>query len=373
MSTQQTNAGKTGRIALAMQGGGAIGAFQAGVLEVLHEAGVTIDACCASSIGAINAAIFFGNAPSRRMDRLRDFYERVSVPGAMLRDQLFTWYGGMALSSDDRRRMLAEADQNYAMSAGLPGFFTRRLAVPWTNGTGAPELASVMDMRPLLGTLDSLCDFDELNRSATRVSVVATNVATGKPRYFDNRDEALQAPMIVASGSLPPWFAAVKIGDAWYWDGSLVSAAPVHRIVETAPDDAPTTILRADLWSPDGPVPDNLTDAEIRQKNIEHGSRAAAYHDSLDESQRLKALLAHALDCIDPSRRESDPRLIEAAALAKPKPIRIVPVDYTFSQRASHYKDGQFSRAAIATHWAHGREAAQAALAAMRVPGTPDA
>ncbi|WP_250501324.1 patatin-like phospholipase family protein [Caballeronia sp. GAWG1-5s-s] len=355
--------GKRPRIALALQGGGAIGAFQAGVLEVLHDANVEIDACCGSSIGAINAAIFFGNAPEHRVDRLRQFYHRVSVPGTTLRDRMASLIGGLAFANDDFRRMLAEADQSYAISAGLPGFFTRRLAVPWTTGSEAPELASIMDMRPLYQTLASLCDFDELNRSATHVSVIAANVATGEPHYFDNRGGRLEAPMIVASGSLPPWFAAVHIGDAWYWDGSLVSAAPLQRIVETAPADVETIILRADLWTPEGQVPDNLTDAEIRQKNIEHGSRAAAYHQTFDESQRLRALLAHALDCIPAAQRQSDPQLMNAAALAGARPVRIVPVDYAFSQRESHFKDGQFTAAAIDTHWAHGREAAQAALA----------
>jgi NTE family protein len=365
MAEQDNNRGRRDRIALAMQGGGAIGAFQAGVLETLHDANITVNSCCGSSIGAINAAIFFGNTPSRRVDRLREFYHRVSIPGTAMRDQLLTFYGARALSNDDFRRVLIEADQSYAMSAGLPGFFTRRLAVPWTKGTAAPELASIMDLRPLYRTLESLCDFEELNRSGTHVSVVATNVATGKPHYFDNRDGHLLAPMIVASGSLPPWFAPVEINDAWFWDGSLVSAAPLHHIIETAPHDVQTTIFRADLWSPDGQVPDNLTDAEIRQKNIQHGSRAAAYHEALDESQRLRSLLAYALGCIEPARRQSDPQLMNAAALASATPIRIVPIDYESSQRGSHFKDGQFSRAAIETHWTHGRATAKAALEQM--------
>ncbi|MBT2792949.1 DUF3734 domain-containing protein [Paraburkholderia strydomiana] len=169
-----------------------------------------------------------------------------------------------------------------------------------------------------------------------------------------------------ASGSLPPWFAPIEIGGAWYWDGSLSSAAPLHHIVETAPADVQTTILRADLWSPDGQVPDNLSDAEIRLKNIEHGSRAAAYQEALNESQRLRSLLAYALNCIEPARRQSDPQLMNAAALATAKPIRVVPMDYESSQRGSHFKDGQFSPAAIETHSAHGREAAKAALERMQ-------
>jgi NTE family protein len=365
MAQQNDGVSKRARIAVALQGGGAIGAFQAGVLEVLHEAKIEIDACCGSSIGAINTAIFFGNPPASRVDRLREFYHRVSVPGTTMRDRMASLIGGLAFGSDYVRRMLAEADQNYAISAGLPGFFTRRLAVPWTTGSGAPELASIMDMRPLYHTLGSLCDFEELNRSLTHVSVIAANVATGRAHYFDNRGDGLSPPMIVASGSIPPWFAAVQVGDAWYWDGSLVSAAPLQRIVETSPADVETIIFRADLWSPEGQVPDNLTDAEIRQKNIEHGSRAAAFHETFDESQRLRALLAHALNRIPAEQRQSDPELMNAAALAGARPVRIVPVDYESSQLGTHFKDGQFSPAAIETHWANGRNAAQGALTQM--------
>lgn len=365
MSTSGSDKQEPGRIAVALQGGGAVGAYQAGVLEALHEANVTVDACCGSSIGAINACIYFGNAPSQRINRLREFYESVSVPGSRLRDEILTFSGSFGLFGDDVRRMLAEADQAYAMSLGLPGFFSRRLTVPWTRGHGDPGVASVMDTRPLLRTLDRLCDFDELNRSATHVSVVTTHVASGTPRYFDNREDRLDARMVVASGSLPPWFPPTEIDGAWYWDGSLVCAAPMQHLVETAPLDVGTTILRADLWSPDGPIPDNLTDSEIRQKNIEHGSRAVQYREALGESQRLKALLAHALECIDASRRESDPQLIDAAAIARAKPVEVVSVDYERSQRVSHSKDGQFSKAAIREHWTHGREAAQSALAQM--------
>jgi NTE family protein len=245
------------------------------------------------------------------------------------------FYGGCNPLSDVMRRALAEADQMNAISAGLPGLFAHRMAVHRIRGIGAPEIASVMDMGPLLRTLRNVCDFAELNRNPAHVSVVTTDVATGKARYFNNRDNSLQAPVIIASGSLPPWFAPVKIANRWYWDGSLVTAAPVEHLVETAPADVLTTILKADLWSTAAAVPDNLTEAEIRQKNIRHRSRAGAHQKTLNESQHIKLLLAYALDCIEPSRRESDPRLIDAAVHAgarRSEPCRLT----TGVPRASH-------------------------------------
>jgi len=354
------------RIALALQGGGAFGAFQAGVLEALHDAGVEIDACSGSSIGAINAALYFGNEPSRRIERLKTFWNSVSVPGSALREHaLQLWPPRGALEHRTVRRMLAEADQTYALQFGLPGFFVRRVDIPWVAGTGNPGDASVFDTQPLVRTLSNLCDFELLNRSPVQVSVVAANVATGAARYFVNHDDGLDGAMIMASGALPPWFPAVEIDGAWYWDGSLVTGAPVRHLLASASPGVSTTILRADLWSCDGPLADNLVDVDIRLKNIQHASRAAFFNETREESQRLKSLLAYALECIDGEKRQSDPQLINAAALAQPDNVRIVPVDYERSQCEAHFKDSQFGKTAIDEHWNNGRRVAEAALSQM--------
>jgi NTE family protein len=171
--------------------------------------------------------------------------------------------------------------------------------------------------------------------------------------------------MIIASRSLPLRFAPMKIANEWYLDGSLVTAAPMQHLVETAPAGLLTTILRADLWSTEGRVPDKLTDAESRQKNSQHGSRAAVHHETLNELQLIKLLFAYALDCIGPSRRQSKPRLMDAAVHVGARPIQIVAFNYLCSQRMSHCTNGPFTPAAIETDLTHGREAAKAALARM--------
>ncbi|HEY2021440.1 patatin-like phospholipase family protein [Paraburkholderia sp.] len=354
------------RITLAFQGGGAIGAFQAGVLEALHNAGVEVAACSGSSIGAINAALYFGNDPSCRVDRLKAFWRSVSVPGSALRQHaLQLWPPHRALEDQTVRRVLAETDQSYAFQVGLPGFFVRRLHIPWFTGTGNPGDASVFDTRPLSRTLSSLCDFELLNRSPVEVSVVAANLATGAARYFVNHDDGLDSAMIMASGALPPWFPAVEIDGSWYWDGSLVTGAPLRHLVSRAPAAAHTVILRADLWSCDGPLADNLVDVDIRLKNIQHASRAAFFNEAFEESQHLKSLLAYALARIDGEQRQNDPQLMNAAALAQPKNVRIVPVDYPRSQCEAHFKDSQFGETAIDEHWKNGRLAAETALSKM--------
>ncbi|WP_261541189.1 patatin-like phospholipase family protein [Burkholderia multivorans] len=198
MQTSTSTEGHRPHVALALQGGGAIGAFQAGVLEALDTAGVHIDACCGASIGAINAALFFGNEPACRIERLRAFWDAISVPDGLSHAVSAGWLLPF-IDDSTMRRALAEAEQGYAMIAGLPGFFSRRLVVPVLRGNGNPANASVFDMQPLLRTLAALCDFDRLNASSTRVSVVATHVASGDAHFFDNRDTRLDVTRIAAA------------------------------------------------------------------------------------------------------------------------------------------------------------------------------
>ncbi|WP_116141896.1 patatin-like phospholipase family protein [Trinickia diaoshuihuensis] len=348
------------RIALALQGGGAIGAFQAGILEVLHEENISIDACCASSIGAINAALFFGNHRSERLERLQAFWNGVSIPGSATWTDLFARAAPLVGAIPAFRRTQAEVDQAYALSFGLPGFFARRGWVPWVDGVGDPSAAALCDTTPLKRTLEMLCDFSLLNESDTQLSVVAANVETGKVRYFDNG--SLSASAIMASGALPPWFPAVEVDGAWYWDGSLVTGTPLRRLIETAPSDGETVILRADLWASDGPMPDNMTDVDIRHKNIEQASRAAFFDEAYREAAELRTLLAHALDRIDPERISADPQLTRAKREVRTAAIEIIPVAYPHSQSGTHFKDVQFGQQAIAEHWENGRRAAHAAL-----------
>ncbi|MCO8574717.1 patatin-like phospholipase family protein [Burkholderia multivorans] len=362
MQTSTSTEGHRAHVALALQGGGAIGAFQAGVLEALDTAGVHIDACCGASIGAINAALFFGNEPACRIERLRAFWDAISVPDGLSHAVSAGWLLPF-IDDSTMRRALAEAEQGYAMMAGLPGFFSRRLVVPVLRGNGNPANASVFDMQPLLRTLAALCDFDRLNAGSTRVSVVATHVARGDAHFFDNRDTPLDVTRIAASSALPPWFAPVKIDDEWYWDGSLSAGLPLKRIVETAPADKPTVVLRADLWSGEGAVPDNMTDVEIRQKNILQASRAALFEQGWRDVSELQATLAHALERIDARAIADDPRLAHAASRLPRHALRIVPVDYRRTQCETHFKDGQFGKAAIAEHWENGQRAAEAVLA----------
>jgi NTE family protein len=346
-----------GKLVLAFQGGGALGAYQAGILEGLHDADVDVDEICGASIGAANASIFVGNSKDERISQLRKFWETISLPDMDGFDSWLPDVPGYARVRPTAARARAELQNAYALGIGVPGFFTRRLAAPYIAGDGSPASASVFDTAPFLKTLRGVCDVETLNASSTRVSIVATNVATGNARYFDTRVERLTLDMIVASGALPPWFGAVGIGGEWFWDGALATAAPIKKLYENADVLEPTTVLRADLWRSEGPVPDNLADVEIRLKNIDQASRSRYVADAICERQHLQKLLAHALSLIPPELRQSDPQLNNAAAAAQHTSVSVISLDYNESAQMGHFKDGQFGRSAIEFHWQQGRRA----------------
>jgi NTE family protein len=351
------------RLVLALQGGGALGAYQAGVLEALCRSGLQVDEICAASIGAVNAAIFLGNEISNRASRLHEFWDTIALSDLCNID---AWPSVMPLPHgvrDAYARARTEMQNNYAMSIGVPGFFTRRLLPPYFVGSGSPASASLVDPAPLAKTLDRLCDFEVLNASATRLGVVASNAESGRARYFDTAETIVTREMIMASGALPPWFPPVEVDGQWFWDGALATAAPIRRLLTTAKSSERTIVLRVDLWRSDGPVPDTLPDAEIRMKNIDQAGRSMFVAEVLDQQRHLQKLLAYALSRLSPQERQTDAKLADAAAAAaRFKPMTIVPLDYDGSSQEKHPKDGQFGRTAIDYHWEQGRLAFKRAL-----------
>jgi NTE family protein len=219
-------------VALVLQGGGALGAYQAGVYEALSEAGIYPNWIAGMSIGAINAAIIAGNAPNDRVDRLREFWTQVTSDGP--------WPGaGNACvdfaRGDAMRQLLNQMSAGFAMASGARGFFKARLVPPWFHPPGTMDATSVYDTGELKRTLERLVDFDRINADGTRFSVGAVNVRSGNFAYFDNATHTIRPEHIMASGALPPGFPAVEIEGEHYWDGGLVSNTPLQWVVETEP------------------------------------------------------------------------------------------------------------------------------------------
>jgi len=237
------------RIALILQGGGALGAYQAGAYQALAEAKLHPDWVAGISIGAVNSALIAGNPPERRVEKLRAFWETVSEPpfGVPIVPSLAT-AGTLTHGAVNQMRSLG------ILLAGAPGFFTLRAPPPFLHPPGSPGALTFYDIAPLRTTLERLVDFDRLNAGDMRFSVGATNVRTGNFVYFDSTTHKIRPEHVMASGSLPPGFPATEIEGEHYWDGGLVSNTPLRWVLDSAPR-RDTLAFQIDLWSATGSSP----------------------------------------------------------------------------------------------------------------------
>src|SRR5882672_8064114 len=142
---------------LVLQGGGALGAYQAGVYEGIAECGLAPDWIAGVSIGAINAALIAGNRPEHRLPRLREFWDRVSSGTPLF----------AAAQLDPLRIGLNRLSAATAVTFGIPGFFVPRVPPAFLAPDGTPEALSVYDTSPLRATLQELVDFDFLSRKGS--------------------------------------------------------------------------------------------------------------------------------------------------------------------------------------------------------------
>ena len=279
------------RIALVLQGGGALGAYQAGVYQALHEAGIEPDWVSGVSIGAVNSAIIAGNRPENRLTRLRQFWEKITARTI--------WF--YTPDGDIYRKARNATSAFEAMTLGQPGFFKPRFPGPWMSAAGAEDATSYYDTGPLRDTLLELVDFDILNQKAVHFSVGAVNVATGNFTVFDNRKETIQPEHIMASGALPPALPMVRIGSDYYWDGGIVSNTPLQYLLEQD-DDLNSLVFQVDLFSARGPLPRDIQDVMARQKDIMYSSRTRYNTDVFKRIHDLKTLLLEALQKIPEDR-----------------------------------------------------------------------
>ena len=238
-----------GRVALVLQGGGALGAYQVGVYEALHEAGLEPDWVSGVSIGAINAALIAGNPPERRLERLTTFWERITERKVWLHTP----------DGDVYRQARNWTSQMMTTLLGQPGFFVPNQVNPWLSPAGARTATSYYDTAPLRETLVELVDFRLLNSKVCRFAVGAVNVLSGNFVFFDNATIEITPEHIMASGALPPAFPTVKIGTDYFWDGGLVSNTPLAHLL-AQDDDVNSLVFQVDLFSARGPLPRTIQD-----------------------------------------------------------------------------------------------------------------
>jgi NTE family protein len=336
-------------IALVLQGGGALGAYQAGVYQGLAEANLHPDWIAGISIGAINAAVIAGNPPEKRVERLRELWETITTD---------PWYGGadsiapLMATGDDARQFFNQASAGRTVVGGVPGFFQPRIPAPWLQPSGAREATSYYDTGQLRGTLEHFVDFDRINSVKSRFSVGTVNVRTGNFVYFDTTTHKIGPEHVMASGALPPGFPAVEIEGEFYWDGGLVSNTPLQWLLEcnTRQD---TLAFQVDLWNAHGEVPRNMSEVMVREKEIQYSSRTRANTDNFRHIQRMRNALAEAVDRL-PDEIKALPELAPVIAATDRSVYNIVHLIYRAKHYEGHAKDYEFSRLSMEEHWRAG-------------------
>jgi NTE family protein len=336
--------------ALVLQGGGALGAYQAGVYEALDEVGIHPNWVAGISIGALNAAIIAGNAPEHRVARLREFWHSICRPPlwpAWATAPLdpgaweLPWQNGM--SGWAALRALVE---------GQPGFFSPRPfpLLPWR---ASPTTASWYDTSPLKATLERLVDFDRINhKKALRVSVGAVNIRTGNFVYFDNTQGPLRVEHFMASGALPPGFPAIEVDGEFYWDGGMVSNTPLYKVLSD-PACRDTLIFQVDLWSSRGELPRDLAEVTSRAKDIQYSSRTRLITEYMGLRQRQQRIL-HDLMALVPEEQRHQPAYRQAELHASGALVNLFHLIYRNKPYEGHYKDYEFSFDSMRQHWNSG-------------------
>ncbi|MDM0010910.1 patatin-like phospholipase family protein [Variovorax sp. J22P168] len=329
--------------ALVLQGGGALGSYQAGVYDALsghphHQpnwiAGV--------SIGAINAALIAGNAPRRRVERLREFWQLVSSGPPQ---RLPNWLAD--------RPTLNQWSASLATVFGIPGFFEPRLSPTLMMGGDAPML-SYYDTAPLKSTLERLVDFDRINAREVRLSVGAVNVRTGNSVYFDNTIHRIGPEHIMASGALPPGFPPVEVDGEPYWDGGLVSNTPLQYLLDNQPRSEPLVVLQVDLFNARGQMPATISDVMARQKDITYSSRTRMNTDALAANVNLQQAIAELMAKLPPAlRKDASVRAVQQQLTHQP--VDIFHLIYRDKPYERDSKDYEFSRATVEEHWEVGQ------------------
>jgi NTE family protein len=336
-------------VALVLQGGGALGAYQAGVYEALAEAGIHPDWVAGVSVGAINGAIIAGNPPNSRVDKLREFWAHVTSDG--LWPRIF-FPGLQAARGDVARNIINQMSASFALASGANGFFAARPTVPWLQPAGTIEATSFYDTRDLRHTLERLVDFDRLNASVTRFSAGAVNVRSGNFVYFDTKTHTILPEHVMASGALPPGLPAIEIEGEHYWDGGLVSNTPLQWVVESEPR-RDTIAFQVDLWSARGDFPRNLLEVITREKEIRYSSRTRAGTDQFKHVQRLRRAIAELLEQMPEHLKASaEAKLLSSAA--DRKVYNIIQLIYRAKSYEGHSKDYEFSRLSMDEHWRAG-------------------
>ena len=349
-----------GKVALVLQGGGALGAYQVGAYQSLDEAGYEPEWFAGTSIGAINAAIMAGNPRERRLERLEAFWS------AICRPLPFAPENGLP------RRLFSAWSAWTTAALGQPGFFEPRQVSPFLASPGTTQAISYYDTTALRRTLESVIDLDRINSGAERLSLGAVNVRTGEQVYFDTIRQKLRYEHIMASGALPPAFPPVEIEGEWYWDGGIVSNTPLDVVIGQLPRRS-TLCFMIDLFDAEGPLPQVMDDVETRRKDIIYASRSERAIEAHRQTHNLRRAVLALWEALSPETKQN-PHLSALADLGCTTTMHIVRLVHRSEPDELACKDYEFSSASFEEHRAAGYRDATRRLAdpAWLQPVPPD-
>jgi NTE family protein len=328
------------QIVLVLQGGGALGAYQVGVYQAMHERGIEPDWVIGTSIGAINGALIAGNRPADRLARLHDFWDRVeqTQPGDSLRmwRGVNNWLSGVS-----------------TVMRGIPSFFTPN-PLTWAGiqANVGVESAAYYLTAPLRKTLGELVDFEQMAQCRTRFTVGAVNARTGRMHYFDSRDARLCVEHVMASGALPPAFPAVRIDGDPYWDGGIYSNTPIEAVLDDKPR-RDSLIFAVNMWQPSGPEPESIWQVMGRQKDIQYASRADSHIARQKQIHHLRHVIRQLANALPPDQRAT-PAMQELASWGCATTMHVVRLLAPRLDGEDHTKDIDFTAAGVRARWQAG-------------------
>ena len=337
---------------LVLQGGGALGAYQAGVFEGLSVDYPDLTWVAGISIGAINAALIVGNPPLERVKRLREFWELLTSAVSSPMAGFVPSANGSINSAIKGREALNSVSASQSVLFGVPGFFSPRLIPAPLQQPGTLEAISYYDTTPMRRTLDKLVDFDRINAGPMRLSVGAVNVRTGNFQYFDSAKQKLDARHIMASAALPPGFAPVEIDGEFYWDGGLVSNTPLQYVLDQ-PGQKRRVVFQVDLFAARGDLPATLAEVTEREKDIRFSSRTRQVTTGELDRQMMAQAAQRLIARLPPAFR-NDPDVLALAATRCESAVDVVHLIYRTKHYESQSKDYEFSRLSMQEHWDSG-------------------
>ena len=338
------------KVGLVLQGGGALGSYQAGVYEALAISEYLPDWVAGISIGAINAALIAGNPPEHRVERLRSFWEDITAPTSWWPSDLPGPFAAW------QQKLSAQS----ALMFGQPGFFAPRNSFEWFS---AEKPISFYDTKALKSTLERLVDFDRINsRKEMRLSVGAANVRTGSFTYFDSAEISIRPEHVMASGALPPGFPPVEIDGEHYWDGGLVSNTPLQYVLDYYPRRSRLT-FQVDVFQAFGQLPKTLEEVSERLNDIRYSSRTRVNTDAFQQKHDVR----HAINELEKLlsaeilETEQGKRLHAFGCVTE---MDIVQLIYRPFVPQGEAKDYEFSRSTMNARWRQGLSDGAATLQA---------